>query len=100
MPSSLATRRLELHQAALEQLRDGNYAEALVVLRRLLLLLPVEAEVRADLLTIIAFAATESGRTDDALTSATQAVALAPGNLLARRELLRAKRRVGHGVGG
>ncbi len=96
MTSSAASRRLTLHDQILLALRADDHDAARVLLRRMLLLLPLEdCRARADVLVTLAYVAIEGGRAQEGRAIANLALALVPGHALAERELERATRGVG-----
>ena len=80
--------QLQLHAAALEELKAGAYAAALVPLSRLLLTLSLEHPSRPGCLATLAFVFAQLGRAEDASRTAAQALALAPDLEVARSFLL------------
>ncbi|MCA9628570.1 MAG: hypothetical protein KC766_12920 [Myxococcales bacterium] len=83
-----AARQLELHAAALEQLKAGRYAAARVPLSRLLLTLEPSHPGRPGCLATLAFVFAQLGRLEEASQAARQALVLAPDLEVARAFLL------------
>lgn len=81
--------QLQLHAAALAELKAGRYAAAQIPLARLLLTLDTDHPGRPGCLTTLAFVFTQLGRFEDARHTAEQALALAP-DLDVARTFLRA----------